>query len=76
MLEIKCGIVIYKENLTLQSTTQDHLISSLKPLIQNYRIDLLSQRLHRLNFRFYTDTLFAKYKSIVGNTCSQIFIDG
>ena len=29
-----------------------------------------------MNCRFYTDTLFAKYKSIVGNTCAQIFIDG
>ena len=26
-----------------------------------------------LNLRFYTDTLFAKEKYRIGNTCSQIF---
>ena len=29
-----------------------------------------------MNCRFYTDTLFSKYKYIVGNTCAQIFTDG
>ena len=37
---------------------------------------MLSQRLRQLNFRFYIDMLFSKDKSIVGNTCSQIFTDG
>ena len=30
----------------------------------------------QLNCRFYTNTIFAKEKSIVGNTCAQIFTDG
>ena len=29
-----------------------------------------------MNCRFYTDTLFSKDKSIVGNTCAQIFTNG
>ena len=50
--------------------------SALKPLTRRYITDLLLQRLRRLKCRFYTDTLFAKDKSIVGNTCDQIFTDG
>ena len=34
------------------------------------------QRLRQLNCGFYTDTLFAKDKYIVGNACAQIFTDG
>ena len=52
------------------------MISALKPLTQRYRIDFLLQRLRQLNCIFYTDTLFAKDKSIVGNICAQIFTDG
>ena len=52
------------------------MISALNPLTRWYRIDFLLQRLHQLNCRFYTDTLFSKEKSTVGNTCAQIFKDG
>ena len=76
LLAIKWGIVLDKEKWNLQSTTQDNVRSALKPLTQWYITDLLSQRLRRLNCRFYTDTLFSKDKSIVGNTCAQIFTDG
>lgn len=42
---------------------------------QEYRTDLLSQRLWQLDCTFFTDTLFnsTKSRSIVGNTCAQIF---
>ena len=76
LLAIKWGIVIDKENQNLQSTTQDNMRSALKPLTLLYRKDWMLQRLSRLNCRFYTDTLFTKYKSIVGNICAQIFTDG
>ena len=73
ILTIKWGIGIYKAKRTLQSTTQDNARSALKPLKWWYRTYLLLQRIHRLHCRFYTDTLFAKDKSIVGNICAQIF---
>ena len=76
LLEIKWGIGLDKANWTLQSTTQDNARSALKPLTRRNRKDLLSQRLRRLNCRFYIDTLFVKHKSIVGYTCAQIFTDG
>ena len=52
------------------------MISSLKPLKWQYRTYFLLQRLRPLNCRFYTDRLFAKEKSIIGNTCAHIFTDG
>jgi len=51
--------------------------SALLPLTSRYRTDLLSQRLRRLDTRFYTDTMFSKIgTSLRGNTCTQIFTDG
>ena len=76
LLAIKWRIGLDKAKRTLQSTTQDNVRSSLKPLTRRYRTGLLLQRLRRLNCRFYTDTLFAKDKSIVGNAYTQIFTNG
>ena len=76
MLARKWSIGIDKAKRTLQSTTRDNVISALKPLTRRYRTYFLSQRPRLLNCMFYTDTLFAKEKSIVRNTCSQVFTDG
>ena len=76
LLARKWGIGIYKANNNLQYTTQNNLISALKTLTHQYRTYFLSQRLCRLNCRFYTDTLFSKYKHIIGNTCDHIFTYG
>ena len=75
LLAQEWGIGLDKVKLTLQSTTKDNMRLETKTLTWRYRIDLLLQRLHRLNFGFYTDTLFAKDKSIVGHECAQIFTD-
>ena len=76
MLEHKWGVMLDKEKHTLQSTSKDNVIPALKPLTWLYIIDFLSQRLCGMNLKFYTDTLFAKENSIVGNKCSQIFTYG
>ena len=76
ILARKWGIGIDKKNQTFQSTTQDDVRSALKPLTRRYKTYFLLQKLRRLNCRFYKDTLFAKNKSIVGNTCAQIFTNG
>ena len=54
----KWEIGIYKAKCKHKSPTQDNLISALKPVTCRYRTYFLYQRLCRLNFRFYTDTLF------------------
>jgi ribosomal protein L31E len=72
-LALKWGISKDSAKATLQATTQLSVRSAILPLTRRYRTDLLSQRLRRLNSRFFTDTLFAKSKSIIGNSCAQIF---
>ena len=76
LLAQKWGIGVDKANNTLKSTTQDSIRSAILPLTRRYRTDFMSQRIRRLNTTWYTDTLFSKQKSIIGNTCAQIFIDG
>ena len=76
LLARKCGIGIYNSKQTLQSTTQDNVRSDLKPMTWRYITDFLSQRLCRIYCSFYTYTLFAKDKFIVGDTCAQIFTGG
>ena len=49
---------------------------AILPLTRRYRTDLLSQSLKRLKSTWYTDTLFAKTKSITGMNCAQLFTDG
>ena len=37
---------------------------------------MMQQQLQRLNTKFYTDTLFAKCKYIIGNNVAQIYTNG
>ena len=76
LLAQKWGIGLEKARQTLKATTQHAVRSAVLPLKRRYRTDLLSQRLRRLNCRFYTDTLFSKQVSANGNTCAQLFTDG
>ena len=59
----------------LKSTTQECIRSVLLPITRRYLTYLISLRLRRISRIFYTDKLFAKKKSIIGNTCAQIFTD-
>ena len=67
----KIGLQTAKD--TLKVTTQNGIRHALHPLKRRYRTDNMSLGYRRLNIRFYTDTLFAKVKSIKGNTCAQVF---
>ena len=58
---------------TLAATTQLAVRTASVPLYRRYRTDLMSLRYNRLADRFYTDTLFAKVKSLSGKTCMQVF---
>jgi hypothetical protein len=68
-----CSIEVARS--TLQATTQLNLRSAVAPLTRRYRTDLLSMNLRRLTCKFFTDTLFSKSRSIVGNTCAQLYYD-
>jgi len=60
LLSLKWGIGLQKAKDTIKYTTQQNVRSAILPLTRRYRTDLLSQRLRRLNTRFYTDTMFSK----------------
>ena len=76
LLSQKWGIGIEKAMDTIKYTTQDNIRSAILPLTRRYRTDFMSQRLRRLSTTWYTDTLFSTQKSILGNTCAQMFTDG
>ena len=59
----------------LKVKTQYCIRSALLPLTRIFHTYLISQRVRRLSCVFYTDILFAKHKSIIGNTFAQIFTD-
>ena len=44
-------------------------------LTRTYHTDLISQLLRRLSCTFHMDNLFKNHKSVIGNTCDQIFTD-
>ena len=76
LISRKWGIGIEKACQTLKCTTQLSIRSAILPLTRRYRTDLMSQQLRRLSTTWYTDTLFAKEKSLTGNSCAQLYADG
>lgn len=76
LLARKWGIGLKTAKDTLANTTQLAIRSAIGPLTRRYRTDLLQQSHKRLKATFYTDTLFAKAKSVKQNKCAQIYTDG
>ncbi len=72
----KWGCGINTARRTLEHTTQLGVRSAIGPLTRRYRTDLLQLHHRRLNTTIYTDTMFAKVKSLKSNTCCQIYTDG
>ena len=75
MLTSKWCILLDKAKRIIQYKNQNNVRSAFKSLTQRYRTYFLAQRLCRINFSFYTDTIIAKDKSLAWNTCAQIFPD-
>ena len=61
---------------TLKATTQLGVRSAIGPLTRRYRTDILQLHYRRLNFTLFSDTMFAKTKSLKGFTCCQVYADG
>ena len=72
----KWNIGLNTEKKTIKVTTQLGVRSSLGPLTRRYRTDIMQQHIRRLSTTFYTDILFAKCKSIIGNNVEQVYTDG
>ena len=76
LLAKKWGCGLQTARNTLRHTTQFGVRSAIGPLTRRYRTDLLQLHHTRLNTTIYTDTMFAKVKSLKGHTCAQVFTDG
>ena len=73
----KWNIGLETAKRTLQVTTQRGIRTALHPLTRRVRVDHLD--LHRTRLRggtWYCDTMFAKVKSKIGNTCANVFTNG
>jgi len=69
----KWRIGINTAKLTLKATTQFGLCHALHPIHRCYRTDHMLLRYNCFNTTLYSDTLFAKVKSLKGNKCAQLF---
>ena len=67
----RIGIETARE--TIAATTQLGIRQAIHPLTRRYRTDTMALRQRRLKNVIYTDTLFAKTKSIKGNKCMQVY---
>ena len=77
LLSVKWGMGLEMAKNTMKNTTQYNIRSAILPLTRRYRTDLLSERLRRLDTRFYTSAMFSKIStSLRGNTYAQVFTDG
>ena len=70
------NIGLNMEKKTIKVTTQLGFRLALVPLTRWYSTDMMQQHLQRLNTTIYTDTLFAKHKSIIGNNLGLVYTDG
>eukprot|EP00957_Ditylum_brightwellii_P079798 6069066-Ditylum_brightwellii.AAC.1 len=75
-LSWKCNIGLKKAKDTLVSTTQTGVRMAVQPLAQRMRVDHL--RLNRKQFSgtWHCHTVLSKVKSLLGNTCTNVFTQG
>ena len=61
---------------TVAATTQLGMRHGQLPIKRRYKPMHNQLRYRRLRTTLYTDTWFSKRKSVWGNTCQQLFVDG
>ena len=72
----KWNIGLNTAKKTIKVTNQLGVRASLAPLTWQYRTDMMQHHLRSLNTKFYTDTLLAKCKYIIGNNVAQVYTGG
>ena len=70
------GIGLETARNTLNATTQSVIWQSVHPLERRYRTAHKQFRYNQLNDRFYADVMFSGHKSLSGNTCATVFVNG
>ena len=64
------------EKRRLRQKIRTVFVQPYYPKKRRYCTDLISQSIKNIYCAFYTDTLFENHKSIIENTCAQIFTSG
>jgi hypothetical protein len=70
------GIGLDAAKATLNVTTQSFIRQGVKPMEQRYRTAHRQFFYDQLNDRFYADVMFSTHKSLSGNTCATVFVNG
>jgi len=55
-------------------TTQSLIRNVIHPIERQFRTKAATLRYDQLKCRFYSDTFFSKEKSLLGNSCGQLFV--
>ena len=64
---------IESSKMILKCTTQLNLRQPVDAITRRFQIDFWTLRYKQLNWRWFTDTLSSRIKSLNGNTCAQVF---
>ena len=72
ILAERFGISPKTARATLAATLQNRTRSAILPLSRRYKVDS-HYNLKRLDGKFSTDTLYSTVRSLIGNTCSQLY---
>ena len=72
--KFRCGLETAKK--TLEKTTQRGVRTAINPLHRRYRTYHPDLHRNQLDVTMSSDTLFAKVKSLQGNTCAQLYTTG
>ena len=68
------GIGLKDASNTLKATSQLFIRSLLHPIERRFRTKNTALRYNQLSCRFYSDTFFSSTKSVINNTCAQLFV--
>ena len=72
----KWNIGIQTAKDTLQVTEQTGVRTAIHPMTRRVRVDHLHLHRPRLRGTWFCDTLISKVKSLLGNTCANVFTQG
>jgi len=74
VLATRWAIGIKDAQNTVKVTTQNFIRSAIHPIERRFKTKNMTLRYNHLKCRFNSDTFFLGVKSIIGNTCAQLFI--
>ena len=75
-LSRKWGVGLQTAKDTMKATTQAGIRTAVHPMNKRLRVDHLHLHRKRLHGNWFCDTVMSKVKSLLGNTCANIYTQG